>query len=321
MHIPDGFIDGKTAATTGALAAGSVALALRQVRQKLPPRQIPLLGLAAAFLFAAQMLNFPVVAGTSGHLVGGVLVAAMLGPSAAVVVLTAVLVVQCFLFQDGGVLSLGANIFNMAVLGAGGGWLVYRALFALLPGLRGQITAVAFAGWFSTVLAATACAGQLAWSGKVDWKSACTAMTGVHLLIGLGEGVISALVFAAIQRTHPELMQPGGRAGGRPWGELVRYGLLVSVGLAVFVAPFACPWPDGLESVAAKLGFVPAPTVTPALPALAPDYAVPGIHSAVLATALAGAAGCLIVFVLALLLGHVLVPKPTAAVSTAPTNP
>ncbi|MBP9900281.1 MAG: PDGLE domain-containing protein, partial [Verrucomicrobia bacterium] len=81
------------------------------------------------------------------------------------------------------------------------------------------------------------------------------------------------------------------------------------------------PWPDGLESVAAKLGFVPAPTVTPALPALAPDYAVPGIHSAVLATALAGAAGCLIVFVLALLLGHVLVPKPTAAVSTAPTNP
>ncbi|MEI2722916.1 MAG: PDGLE domain-containing protein [Verrucomicrobiota bacterium] len=104
-------------------------------------------------------------------------------------------------------------------------------------------------------------------------------------------------------------MQPGGRAGGRPWGELVRYGLLVSVGLAVFVAPFACPWPDGLESVAAKLGFAPAPAVTPALPALAPDYAVPGIHSAVLATALAGAAGCLIVFALALLLGRVLVPN------------
>jgi cobalt/nickel transport system permease protein len=309
MHIPDGFIDAKTAATTGVLAAASVALALRHVRRTLPPRQIPLLGLAAAFLFAVQMLNFPIVAGTSGHLIGGVLVAAMLGPSAAVVVLTAVLIVQCFLFQDGGVLSLGANIFNMAVLGAGGGWFVYRALCALLPGPRGRITALAFAGWLSTVLAAVGCAGQLAWSDKVGWESAFTAMASVHLLIGLGEGLISALIFAAIQRTRPELMGPDQRPAESSRGtELVRYGLLVSVGLATFVAPFACPWPDGLESVATMLGFSQA-AGQPTLPALAPGYAFPGIRSAALATALAGAVGCFVVFGLALLLARVLVPK------------
>jgi cobalt/nickel transport system permease protein len=118
MHIPDGFIDGKTAATTALLAAAGVGLALRQVRRRLPPRRVPLLGLAAAFLFAAQMVNFPVVGGTSGHLLGGVLAAALLGPSAAIVVLTTVLIVQCFLFADGGVLALGANVFNMAIVSA-----------------------------------------------------------------------------------------------------------------------------------------------------------------------------------------------------------
>ena len=308
VHIPDGFIDGKTVATTAALAVAGVGLALRHVRQTLPARHIPMLGLSAAFLFAAQMLNFPVVAGTSGHLIGGVLVAAMLGPSAAVVVVTTVLIVQCFLFQDGGVLALGANIFNMAILGAGGGWLLYRALTGLLPGLRGQITAVAFAGWFSTVLAASSCAGQLAWSGKVDWKSAFTAMVGIHVLIGLGEALISALVFAAIQRTRPELTQIGQRTNERPgWGEFTRYGLLVSVGLAIFLAPFACPWPDGLESVAEQLGFRSA-AAKPLLPAFDLDSALPGIHSAALATAVAGAMGCLLVFALALLLARLLVP-------------
>src|SRR5512146_2945908 len=115
MHIPDGFLDTKTAAATGAIAALGLGVALRQARFHLPPRRVPLLGLAAAFVFAAQMLNFPIGGGTSGHLVGGVLAAALLGPSAAVVVLSAVLLVQCFMFADGGVLALGANVFNMAI--------------------------------------------------------------------------------------------------------------------------------------------------------------------------------------------------------------
>jgi cobalt/nickel transport system permease protein len=314
MHIPDGFIDAKTAVATAALSAAGVGLALRRVRRELPPRQVPLLGLAAAFLFAAQMVNFPVAGGTSGHLIGGVLVAALLGPSAAIVVVTTVLIVQCFLFADGGVVAIGANIFNMGIVGAGGGYLVYRLVCRWMPGTRGHITAVAFAGWCSTVMASLSCAGQLAWSGTVSWTAAFPMMTSVHLLIGLGEGFISALAFLAIQRTRPDLIadtlappNPGGDTGRtRRRGELTQYGLLAALGLAMFIAPFACPWPDGLEAVAAKLGFEhrAAPAV---IPAAAPDYQVPGIHWAVGATALAGAAGTLVVFGLALLLGRLLV--------------
>jgi cobalt/nickel transport system permease protein len=304
MHIPDGFIDGKTAATTALLSAAAVGLALRQVRRRLPPRRVPLLGLAAAFLFAAQMVNFPVAGGTSGHLVGGVLAAALLGPSAAIVVLTTVLIVQCFLFADGGVLALGANIFNMAIVGAAGGYAIYRAMCFALPGTRGQVAAVAFAGWCSTVLASISCAGQLAWSGTFAWPAGFTAMTSVHLAIGIGEGLISALVFLAIQRVRPDLTsEVSGAEPPRPWRELVRYGLLAAVGVAIFVAPFACPWPDGLESVAAKLGFEHK-AAQPAVPAPAPGYQVPGVHWAAGATALVGAAGAVIVFGLSLLLAR-----------------
>lgn len=309
MHIPDGFIDGKTAVVTAALSAVGVGWALRRVKRELPPRKVPLLGLSAAFLFAAQMVNFPVAGGTSGHLVGGVLIAALLGPSAAIVVVTSVLVVQCFLFADGGLSALGANIFNMGIVGAGGGYLIYRLVSGWSPGMRGRVTAVAFAGWLSTVLAAICCAGQLAWSGTVAWPAAFAAMASVHMLIGIGEGLISALVFLAIQRTRPDVIETTERsvqpARAR---ELVRYGLLAALGVAVFVAPFACPWPDGLERVAEKLGFEHHAALA-VLPAAAPDYQVPGIHWAVGATALAGALGTLVVFALALILGRVLVPE------------
>src|SRR5512143_477384 len=128
MHIPDGFLDAKTAIATGGLALAGLGVALRQARLSLPPRRVPLLGLSAAFIFAAQMLNFPVAGGTSGHLIGGVLAAVLLGPSAAVLVLTCVLVVQCLMFADGGLLALGANVFNMGLASVVGGYLVYRLL-------------------------------------------------------------------------------------------------------------------------------------------------------------------------------------------------
>ncbi len=319
MHIPDGFIDAKTAAATAVLSAGGVGWALRQARRRLTPRQVPLLGLAAAFLFAAQMVNFPVAGGTSGHLVGGVLVAALLGPSAAIVVLTAVLIVQCFLFADGGVLALGANVFNMAIIGAAGGCAIYQLVCHWLPGTRGQVAAVAFAGWCSTVLAAICCAGELAWSGTVFWAPGFTAMAGVHMLIGIGEGLISALVFLAIRRMRPDLVgEAGGAAQPRQWGELVWYGLLIALGLTFFVAPFACPWPDGLESVANKLGFGDK-ALHQIIPSPAAGYQVHGIHWAAGATAIAGAAGTLLVFGLALLLARALVREPE--VGTRPNGP
>ncbi len=305
MHIPDGFVDLKTAVTAAALAAGGLGLALRQAQRELPQRRVPLLGLGAAFVFAAQMVNFPVAGGTSGHLIGGALIAALLGLPAAVIVMTTVLIAQCFLFADGGVTALGANVFNMAVVAPSVGLAVFRGVSRLLPGLRGQVAALAFAGWCSTVASALACAGQLAWSGTVAWVVALPAMTGVHMIIGLGEGAISALVFAAVVRARPELV--GGTATPVLGGArgLVRYGLLAALGVALFAAPFACPWPDGLEAVAAKLGFEHAAHAP--VPAWLADYQFPGISSPGLATAVAGLVGALLVFGLAVGLSRLVV--------------
>ncbi len=304
MHIPDGFLDAKTAVTAAALATAGLGAALAQAKRELPPRRVPLLGLGAAFVFAAQMVNFPVGGGTSGHLIGAALVAALLGLPAAVIVMATVLIAQCLLFADGGLTALGANGFNMAVVAPVVGWAVYRAVSRVLPGLRGQVAALAFAGWCSTVASALACAGQLAWSGTVGWSVALPAMTGVHMIIGLGEGAISALVFAAVARTRPELAGGVAPVAGRGTG-FVKYGLLAVLGVALFAAPFACPWPDGLEAVAAKLGFEHA--AREAAPAPMAEYRMPGIASPVLATAAAGAVGALVVFGLAVLFSRIVV--------------
>ena len=164
------------------------------------------------------------------------------------------------------------------------------------------------------MLASISCAGQLAWSGTFAWPVGFTAMTSVHMAIGVGEGLISALVLLAIRRVRPDLGgEVSGAASPRPWGELAGYGLLAALGVAVFVAPFACSWPDGLEAVAAKLGFEhkAAPSL---VPALAPGYQMPGVRWAAGATALAGAVGAVIVFGLALLLARSLVREPEGKV-------
>ena len=311
MHIPDGFLDAKTALATGALSVAGLGFALREVRRELPPRRVPLLGLAAAFLFAAQMGNFPVAGGTSGHLLGGALVAALLGPAAAVVVVATVLIVQCFLFADGGVTALGANIFNMGLVSTLSGYAVYATVSRLLPGLRGRVAALAFAGWCSTVLAATACAGQLAWSGTVAWSAGFPAMAGVHALIGLGEGIVSALVYLAIARTRPDLLPEHAAAKPARLREFVVLGLLTTLGIALFVAPFACPWPDGLDSVAARLGFEHK-ALGALLPAPVANYQLPGLASPGAATAAAGVAGALVVFGLAVGFSRMVVQKPPA---------
>ena len=312
MHIPDGFVDAKTAVAASALAVVGLGYALHQVRRELPLRRVPLLGLGAAFVFAAQMVNFPVFGGTSGHLVGGALIAALLGAPAAVVVMTTVLIAQCFLFADGGVTALGTNIFNMALVAPVVGAAVYRCVCRILSGLRGQVAAVAFAGWCSTVAASLGCAGQLAWSGTVAWSVAFPAMTGVHMLIGIGEGAISALVFYAVAKSRPELTT---NAPAQPARSFVGYGLLVAIGIALFVAPFACPWPDGLEAVAAKLGFEHVAKESMAAPMT--NYVMPGVGSVGVATALAGIVGALVAFVLAVVLSFLIVRKEPTATKTS----
>ena len=306
MHIPDGFLDGKTLALTGALSAGGLAVAARQVSRTLPRNKIPLMGLGAAFVFAAQMLNFPVAGGTSGHLLGGVLAGVLLGPGAAAIVIACVLTVQALLFSDGGVLALGANIFNMSFIGAIVGCAIYRFVRKFLPGLRGQITAVFFAAWLSTVLASATCAGELALSGTLPTGVVFPAMIGVHALIGIGEGLITSLVILTIARTRPDLLETEAAptARGKGW-EFLAFGLVVALGLAIFVSPYACSWPDGLDKVAEKFGF--GSHARTLIHAWIPDYKMPGISSEGIATAIAGAIGTLIMFGLACVIGRVLV--------------
>ena len=207
MHIPDGFVSTGTAAATWLASAGSIGYAVRRVNQELSERQIPLMGVTAAFIFAAQMMNFAVAGGTSGHLLGGALAAILLGPWAGMLVLTSVLAVQALLFQDGGLLALGANVFNMAVVGVLVGWVVYTGLKRIL-GDRTWTTMVSgfAAAWLSVVLASLVAAVELAISGTAPWGVVLPAMGLVHVFIGIGEGLITVGVLAFLRVARPDLL-------------------------------------------------------------------------------------------------------------------
>jgi cobalt/nickel transport system permease protein len=292
MHVPDGFLDTKTLVATGALSAMGVAMAWRRVRDDVPSERIPLLGVAAAFVFAAQMINFPVAGGTSGHLVGATLVAVLLGPAAGTLIMTAVLLVQCLLFADGGFLALGANVFNMALVGVFTASVVYRLLRSFLRVGWGNIAAVAIAAWCSVMTGAICCAGELAWSGTAHWQTVFPAMAGIHAFIGIGEAVITCMVIAAITATRPDLLTPvDHNAESRASGAMLAYGLVVAVGLILFVSPFASQWPDGLDMVASTLGFSQRALHESPLPPAFFEYSIPGIASSRISGIAAGLVG------------------------------
>jgi cobalt/nickel transport system permease protein len=210
MHIPDGFINLPTSAGFGAAAAGGVWYSLRRAAHFLDDRRVPLAGLVAAFVFAAQMVNFPVGSGTSGHLLGGVLAAVLVGPWLGALVLTVVLVVQGVFFADGGLSALGLNVFNMAIIGTLGGYLLYRGIIALLPKTRTATVAAAGVGaGLSVPLAAFAFVLEYAVGGEggASLGTVAAAMVGVHTLIGIGEGLITALVVGAVLATRPDLVE------------------------------------------------------------------------------------------------------------------
>ncbi len=208
MHIPDGFLDAKTAITTAIASTGGLGYAVKEIRKKLGDKHIPLLGVTAAFIFAAQMLNFPVAGGTSGHFLGGALAAILLGPWASLLIMTVVLVVQCLGFADGGLTALGANVFNMGIVG---GVLTYYFIFiplkkALPKTKRGFLTASAIAAWASVFIASIICSLELVISGKSPLNVALPAMAGVHVLIGIGEAIITVVVLSVVMQVRPDLI-------------------------------------------------------------------------------------------------------------------
>jgi cobalt/nickel transport system permease protein len=205
MHIPDGFLSTGTWISTWALSAGGLWVCIRQTSKTLKDKVVPLMGVMSAFVFAAQMLNFPVAGGTSGHFLGGVLAAVLLGPTAGAIVIAVVLMVQCLIFQDGGLTALGANIFNMSFVGTIGGYFIYKFLNVLF-GKKQAIIAVAIAAWFSVILASSACSLQLVISGTSPFRIVFPAMVGVHALIGIGEAIITCLVFSFVLKVRPDLV-------------------------------------------------------------------------------------------------------------------
>ncbi len=206
LHAPDGFLSLPIATVMWLVTALVTAYAVKRTNQAFDERAIPLMGVTAAFIFAAQMFNFQVVGGTSGHLLGGVLAAILLGPWAGTLVMVAVVAVQALVFQDGGLVVMGANIFNMGIIGTIGGYAVYRALCAAFGGeQRGRMPAAGVAAWISVVAAATAMSVQLGVSGTTDLGLALTAMLTVHVPIGIGEALITMAALAFIRVTRPDL--------------------------------------------------------------------------------------------------------------------
>ena len=208
MHIPDGFLNVATVATTCVVSAGGVGNAVRVANKKLGEKHVPLMGILAAFIFAAQMLNFPIAGGTSGHLIGAALAAILLGPWASVLIMGCVLIAQCLIFQDGGLLALGANIFNMGIVASFSGYYLYRLATSFLGDDRRSKLIGGFIGaWGSVFLASIVCAIELAVSGAAPLGIVLPAMAGFHALIGIGEGLITGAVLSLVLVTRPDLLQ------------------------------------------------------------------------------------------------------------------
>lgn len=305
MHAPDGFLNPGTAVVTALISVTVLGLALRESKGLLQDKAIPLAGLAAAFIFAAQMFNFPIAAGTTGHLLGGALAAILLGPSVGAIVVAIVVVVQALGFADGGLTALGYNVLNMAIIPAFGGYAAFRLFRRLLPDNTGGVMgATGLAAWASVVMAAMAF--SIEWlfgaSAPVPFDDVFTAMVGVHLVIGIGEAVISALAIAAVLAARPDLVY-GARDLEGAWRSdrksvktrtFLIGGLLVAMVFAGVVSQFAAGDPDGLQKVAEQSGFADSAANSAVDDSLFANYATAGIDNESVSLAVAGIVGTLV---------------------------
>ncbi len=206
LHIPDGFLSGGVALACAVLAIAAVAYALRVANVELDDARVPLLGVLAAFIFAAQMLNFPIAGGTSGHFLGATLAAVLLGPWLACLVMAVVIAVQAFAFADGGISALGANVLNMGVLGALLAGLAVAAAMKVVPHNRGAfLTVVGVVSWLAVMIGAAATSVELAVSNTIPLGTSLPAMLGVHSLIGIGEAIITVAAVSAVLVSRPDL--------------------------------------------------------------------------------------------------------------------
>ncbi len=258
MHIPDGFLTNRIAVSLDAVSAAGVLYSAGRVRLEEAGGKVPLMGVLAAFVFAAQMLNFPILGGTSGHLIGGALLGVLLGPMAGFLTMTTVIIAQALFLQDGGLIALGANIFNIGAVTTFSGYAVFRLLGAAGASGRRATIAGFFAGWVAIVLSSATCAFQMALSGAIPLRIGLPAMVGYHAIIGIVEGALTAGVLSFLARVRPDLLGSGSklRMGPADWiGALA----LVALPFAVLVLAGSSQLPDPLQKL---VGIDPAGEAT-----------------------------------------------------------
>ncbi len=305
MHIPDGFLSVPVAGATSLVSAIALAVACGRSQEAFGIRRAPILGLTTAFIFAAQMVNFPVAGGTSGHLLGGTLAAIVLGsPWAGTLCIATVFIIQAVLFADGGITALGANILNAAVISVWVGWVLTQTLQRLFGGSKGRLPlAAGIAAGVSVVVASVACAIQLVLSGTASAGIVLPAMAGVHILIGIGEGLITGGVVAYLATARPDLL-PGEEQKFQGWLVPVISILLVGGVLSLV----ASGWPDGLERVAENLDFIDlAEKVRVEVPTPFADYEIESLG--LIGTSIAGLLGSVVSFGVAFGIAKVVKPK------------
>lgn len=330
LHAPDGFFSLPISAAGYALAAAAVGFAIYRANRSLNERIVPMMGVMAAFIFAAQMLNFPVAGGTSGHLIGGALAAIILGPWAAILVMTAVVGLQALLFQDGGLLVMGVNLLNMSIVSVLAGYGTYWVSQRLGGGGFTSLMAGGFAAaWVSVVASSATTAVALSLSGTSPLAVALPAILGFHMLIGIGEGLITVFALSFILQARPQLLSARPNAGAdaavaddgargktalrgaRLWAA----GYVIAIAL-VMLAPFASGSPDGLERVAEDSGFMSAALSAPY--SIISDYQLPGVQNEAVATALAGVVGVTVVYLLVAGCAYLLHRRRTGALQGQP---
>jgi cobalt/nickel transport system permease protein len=298
LHVPDGFLNIPISVLCWIVTLIVLYFAVKQAQLDFDERLVPLAGIMAAFIFAGQMLNFPVAGGTSGHFIGATLAFVVLGPWVGVLAMTAVISLQALLFQDGGLVVMGANILIMGIVPGFLGYGMFQLVKNQSRKVKLGVTAVA--AWLSVMLAALIAALLLGFSGTTSLAIAVPAMLGVHALIGLGEALITVAALSFIMQTRPQLLTDSAPAGSGKW---IISGLILAL-VVVFFAPLASGSPDGLEWVAARSGFIETALAAPFN--ILPGYTIPGLGETAVSTILAGLIGALIVAGITFGLGRIL---------------
>ena len=304
MHIPDGFLDLKTCLGSYCAAGAGLTFAMRRIRASGSDKTVPLLGVMSAFLFAGQTVNFPIGGGISGHLLGSTLAAIILGPSGAALVVATVLLVQCVLFQDGGITTFAANFLNLGLVGVGTGYLAFQFFARWARSARGLVWPAAIASWISALCASAACAIELAGSRTVNLSVILPPLVIAYGVIGIGEAAITAAMISFLARVRPDLISRPNPVATRTAapaplnGTHVLCGLGFALGIGLLVSPFASTLPDALESIATRLNFEDRAAAF--WPAPLADYTLPGTAPEWLAVSLAVGCGTALTFVLIL---------------------